>query len=170
MNANFSPFTLRAVEAIVQDFGHLICDAAWPLCLALVTLIWLLRYKRASRSELEIILACFSRLVPLPEWNALHGSSIARSLARGLILVFLLLAALVNHIELYAIVVFLWAIGDLLGNASIQRNIMLLFRDRRYDPPIDDPTRDLICDDARRPRATGSAVRNSFGSPFCLLW
>jgi len=141
---SLSPLTLQAVQEIALNFLDLIQASAWPLCLALVTLIWLLRYKTANRNELEIIVGCFSRLVPLPEWNALHGSKIVRWLARGLILIFLLLAALVNQIELYAIVVYLWAIGDLLGNASIQRNIMLLFRDKRYDPPPDDPTRDLI--------------------------
>lgn len=138
------PFTLQTAQAIALNFLDLIRTSAWPLCLALVTLIWLLRYKTASRNELEIIVSCFSRLVSLPEWSALHGSKIARWLARGLILIFLALAALVKHIELYAIIVYLWAIGDLLGNASIQRNIMLLFRDKRYDPPPDDPTRDLI--------------------------
>lgn len=133
--------TLSLLAGNLQLF---VKEKTWPLLLAVVTLIWLLRYKAASRNEIGIIVSCFSSTIPLPEWKTLHGSRITRLLARGLIIIFLLLAGLVAHIELYAITIYVWAIADLLGNSSIQKNLMSLFQNPRYLPPNDDPLRELI--------------------------
>lgn len=141
---DFSSLSPQSAHILAANTSKFVDEMLLPLLLALVTLIWLLRYKAASRNEIGILIRCFSSSIPLPEWKKLHGSRITRLLARGLTLVFLLLAFLVVRIELYAMAVYIWAIGDLLGNSAIQRNILMLFGDPRYIPPPDDPLRDIV--------------------------
>lgn len=128
---------LDAVRAFLLEKG-------WPLALAAVTLIWVMRYKSAVRNELEILLGCFSRLNPLPEWEALLGSRYVPLLSIGLTATFLLLGALVDRIELYALVVLIINILDVRGNSVIRRNLTRFFMDGRFMPLPDDPSREFV--------------------------
>lgn len=122
------------VDRIMSDLRPFL-EGAWDLfLLAIATRWWFGRYRRAVGNEIVIL----DRLFPLwapDDWDRVTGSSIVVFLSVGITVVFLLMAASLQILTVYAfLMLLLWSM-DLVGNQNLCVNLQKYLNDSRARLP-----------------------------------
>ena len=112
----------------------LILDKDWILLLAFTTWILFIRYTKAVKYELEILLSLFSRYNSPSNWETLIGANHVSLMSFAITGTFIALAWFVDQIQIFCLILLGLNFLDIHGNAMVRHNITKYFADPRYIP------------------------------------
>ncbi|MBN8631652.1 MAG: hypothetical protein J0L76_12430 [Rhodobacterales bacterium] len=116
----------------------------WPgIILAFALYFWFWSYRTHTQNEIEILDTLYPEGRSPSDWDKITNKRIVRYLAVGIVLVFMLLAALLQHPSLFALIMLALSCQDIIGNEILRDNLRRTFSDFDCNLPPDDPRCEL---------------------------
>lgn len=134
----------------LDDFDHslLIFAAAnywflleqWPgIILAFALYFWLWSYRFHTLNEMDILDGLYPEGQSPTDWDKVTNKRYVKVLAVGIVVVFILLAALLQYPSLFALAMLALSCQDIFGNEIMRENLRRIFSEFDCDLPADDP-------------------------------
>ena len=112
----------------------------WPgIILALALYFWFWSYRTHTQNEIEILDSLYPEGQSPADWDRITNKRLVRYLAVGIVVVFMLLAALLQHPVLFALIMLALSCQDILGNEILRDNLNRTFANFACNLPEDDP-------------------------------
>ena len=112
----------------------------WPgIILALALYFWFWSYRTHTNAEMDILDGLYPEGQSPANWDKVTNKRFIHVLAVGIVTVFMLLAALLHHPTLFALIMVALSCQDIFGNEILRDNLRRIFAEFRCDLPEDDP-------------------------------
>ena len=112
----------------------------WPgIILALALYFWFWSYRTHTNTEMDILDGLYPEGQSPANWDKVTNKRFIAVLAVGIVVVFMLLAALLKHPTLFALIMVALSCQDIFGNEILRDNLRRIFAEFRCDLPEDDP-------------------------------
>jgi hypothetical protein len=112
----------------------------WPgIILAFSLYFWFWSYRTHTQNEIEILDELYPEGRSPADWDRVTNKRLVRFLAVGIVLVFMLLAALLLHPALFALIMLALSCQDIIGNEILRDNLRRTFAEFDCHLPEDDP-------------------------------
>lgn len=116
----------------------------WPgIILAFALYVWFWSYRTHTQNEIEILDTLYPEGRSPTDWDKITNKRLVRYLAVGIVLVFMLLAALLPHPALFALIMLALSCQDIIGNEILRDNLRRTFAEFDCNLPPDDPRCEL---------------------------
>jgi len=112
----------------------------WPgIFLAFALYFWLWSYRAHTLNEMDILDGLYPEGQSPTDWEKVTNKRYVKALAVGIVVVFVLLAALLNYPSLFALAMLALSCQDIFGNEIMRENLRRIFAEFDCDLPDDDP-------------------------------
>jgi len=112
----------------------------WPgIILALALYFWFWSYRTHTNTEMDLLDGLYPEGQSPANWDKVTNKRFIHVLAVGIVVVFMLLAALLGHPTLFALIMVALSCQDIFGNEILRDNLRRIFAEFRCDLPDDDP-------------------------------
>lgn len=112
----------------------------WPgIFLAVTLYFWLWSYRAHTLNEMDILDGLYPEGQSPTDWEKVTNKRFVKVLAVGIVVVFVLLAALLNYPSLFALAMLALSCQDIFGNEILRENLRRIFAEFDCDLPDDDP-------------------------------
>lgn len=123
---------------IVANYWFLV--EQWPgIILAFALYLWFWSYRTHTSNEIDILEGIYPEGQSPTDWDRITNRRLVRFLAIGLVVVFTILAALLQHPALFTLIMIGLSCQDLLGNEILRENLRRIFAEFDCKLPEDDP-------------------------------
>lgn len=109
------------------------------IILALALYFWFWSYRTHTNAEMDILDGLYPEGQSPANWDKVTNKRFITVLAVGIVVVFMLLAALLKHPTLFALIMVALSCQDIFGNEILRDNLRRIFAEFRCDLPEDDP-------------------------------
>lgn len=134
------------VSDIAGSFGKVLAtilpflQRQWPgIILAVALYFWFWSYRTHTNTEMDILDGLYPEGQSPANWDKVTNKRFIHVLAVGIVVVFMLLAALLRHPTLFALIMVALSCQDIFGNEILRDNLRRIFAEFRCDLPDDDP-------------------------------
>lgn len=107
--------------------------------LAVTLYFWLWSYRAHTLNEMDILDGLYPEGQSPTDWEKVTNKRFVKVLAVGIVVVFILLAALLNYPSLFALAMLALSCQDIFGNEILRENLRRIFAEYDCDLPDDDP-------------------------------
>lgn len=112
----------------------------WPgIILALALYFWFWSYRTHTLNEIDILEGLYPEGQSPTDWDRITNRRLVRVLAIGIVVVFTVLAGLLQHPALFALIMIGLSCQDILGNEILRENLRRIFSEYDCKLPEDDP-------------------------------
>lgn len=112
----------------------------WPgIFLAFSLYFWLWSYRAHTLNEMDILDGLYPEGQSPTDWEKVTNKRYVKVLAVGIVVVFVLLAALLNYPSLFALAMLALSCQDIFGNEIMRENLRRIFAEFECDLPEEDP-------------------------------
>lgn len=129
-------FTLVDVLRATRDFA---VDKWAGIVLALVLYFWFRSYRHHASKEIGIIETLYPAEQQPHDWDRITNRRFIHFLAVGIVVAFMLMAALLNRPGFFAMVMVCMWCQDLFGNEIVRDNLRRIFVEHPLELPENDP-------------------------------
>lgn len=138
--AGFDPSDLTHSLMILAVANYWFILEQWPgIILAFALYFWFWSYRTHTQNEIEILDGLYPEGGSPTDWDKVTNKRLVRFLAVGIVLVFMLLAALLQHPPLFALIMLALSCQDIIGNEILRDNLRRTFAEFDCNLPEDDP-------------------------------
>ena len=101
---------------------------------ALFIMFWFFLYRTAVKSEMQILVMLYSRINPPHDWEKTIGAKMIPLLSIGLTIAFFGLAATIDYIPVFCLIMLVLSMQDAMGNNILRKNLVRHFLKPEFDP------------------------------------
>jgi len=109
------------------------------IILAFALYFWLWSYRSHTLNEMDILDGLYPEGQSPTDWEKVTNKRYVNVLAVGIVIVFVVLAALLNYPSLFALAMLALSCQDIFGNEIMRENLRRVFSEFDCDLPEDDP-------------------------------
>ena len=136
----FNPSDIVGSLRCIIDASYQFVLMEWSgLTLALALYFWFWSYRTHTSNEMDILDGLYPEGQAPANWDKVTNKRFIHVLAVGIVVVFMLLAALLKQPPLFALIMLVLSCQDIFANEILRDNLRRIFSEFRCDLPEDDP-------------------------------
>ncbi|MES2916263.1 MAG: hypothetical protein V4753_14185 [Pseudomonadota bacterium] len=139
----FEGFDLDDLDRSLLVFGAVnywfLLEQWQGIILAFALYFWLWSYRAHTLNEMDILEGLYPEGQSPTDWDKVTNKRYVNVLAVGIVVVFVVLAALLHYPSLFALAMLALSCQDIFGNEIMRENLRRVFAEYDCDLPEDDP-------------------------------